>query len=217
MGSTSSRPISATKMLAFDTASVSSDSPSASRVLFPAASAASERGDASVTSTSPTVACHRWNSGRPHQPQSGANGENHEQRCGQPRRPGACHNFRAPCPLSWRKFNLQERRDGVIVPETSERTLELLNLWIWQARAIPEVVVLRRALFVFVCHLPQPCLPMPRRFGAFASAPRGPSFSRNCRIPRFKFTRTEPCERPVFAAISGPVMPSTSRKIRVSR
>ena len=43
------------------------------------------------------------------------------------------------------------------------------------------------------------------------------SNSRNIFIPRHRLTRTESCVRPVCAAISGPVMPSTRRRINVSR
>src|SRR5215470_6319760 len=42
------------------------------------------------------------------------------------------------------------------------------------------------------------------------------SFARSCCMPRWRLTRTEPCVRPVRDAISGPVMPSTSRIINVS-
>ena len=44
-----------------------------------------------------------------------------------------------------------------------------------------------------------------------------PSLSRSISIPRWRFTRTEPAVSPVRSAISGPVIPSTSRRIRGSR
>ena len=43
------------------------------------------------------------------------------------------------------------------------------------------------------------------------------SFSRSNFMPRCRFTRTEAGVSPVCTAISGPVSPSTSRRIKVSR
>ena len=58
---------------------------------------------------------------------------------------------------------------------------------------------------------------MARCTGAPTLASIRARFSRSICIPRCKFTRTDPAVSPVRSAISGPVIPSTNRKISVSR
>ena len=74
--------------------------------------------------------------------------------------------------------------------------LQPCDLWIGRAAAVPQIVVVHGV------------------HGIHASAP---SRSRSCFMPRWRFTRTDAGVRPVRAAISGPVIPSTSRSTSVSR
>src|SRR5207302_8430331 len=95
------------------------------------------------------------------------------------------------------------------VTEYGERFFETLHFRVGLAGGIPEV---RIAEFFAGCfaraHNFSADVPLlPPRFRA----------CRNCCIPRCKLTRTEPCVSPVRAAISGPVIPSTRRRISGSR
>ena len=78
-------------------------------------------------------------------------------------------------------------------PQPAQQLLETLNVGIGRPRSVPQVIVVH---------------------GCAGSTP---SCSRSIFIPRCRFTRTDPGVRPVRAAISSPVMPSTRRISRVSR
>src|SRR5262249_37867941 len=80
-------------------------------------------------------------------------------------------------------------------PEPSEEVLEPADLRIRRTAAVPQVVV------VVLAHPDPPWAILSRR-----------SF-----IPRCRLTRTDPWVIPVREAISGPVIPSTRRRIKVSR
>src|SRR5205085_2873990 len=76
--------------------------------------------------------------------------------------------------------------------QAAKRLLKLFDVGVYLARPIPQIIV-------------------------FHGRSSRPSFSRNSFMPRCRLTRTEAAVMPVRAAISGPVMPSTSRSTRVSR
>src|SRR5581483_7473395 len=76
------------------------------------------------------------------------------------------------------------------VPERLQQMLQPLDLRIGHARLVPQIV---------------------------AHARLRARASRSKCMPRCRFTRTEPSVRPVRSEISGPLMPSTRRRTRVSR
>src|SRR2546423_3569164 len=79
-----------------------------------------------------------------------------------------------------------------LVAKLAEQPFEALDLFFALACLVPKVVA----------HTPRPFIP---------------SLSRRSFIPRCRLTRTDAGCRPVRAAISGPVMPSTRRITNVSR
>src|SRR2546422_6405606 len=95
-------------------------------------------------------------------------------------------------PGAGRKF-----RSRAPVTELAEHQFEPLDFGVRIARSVPKVIVVHGVCLV-------PCLYLE-------------SWLRSSCMPRCKLTRTEPGVSPVRAAISVPVMPSTRRKIRVSR
>src|SRR6266516_7837748 len=140
----------------------------------------------------------------------------------------------APPPAPLRKLPLRKFGRGPLRPKLGEQALEALDFGVGFTRAVPQVIVFHR-LFPFVeLSLRRPSLvaaleptckgapiaAVPSRAGSDRRYSRSVfvrSFSRSCCIPRHRLTRTEPAVRPVRAAISGPVIPSTRRRIRVSR
>ena len=86
----------------------------------------------------------------------------------------------------------QQFRRSMIGAKPAQKALEPLDLGVRLTRAIPKVIV------------------------SHARSSQS-SFCRSCFIPRCRFTRTEAAVMPVRAAISSPVMPSTSRSMSVSR
>ena len=80
-------------------------------------------------------------------------------------------------------------------------SFEADDLGVGRSAAVPEIVAAALRLLV---------VPLAHRLPPS-------SRSRSIAIPRCKLTRTESGVRPVWAAISGPVIPSTSRRARVSR
>src|ERR1035437_10116317 len=119
-------------------------------------------------------------------------------------------------PVSSAADDLRKYRSGAVMSELCEQSFQPLDFRIGLARSIPQIVV---ALCLWVV------------FGAVVFRVHdygvsccgslllgfGLSFARSWCMPRCRLTRTEPGVRPVRAAISGPVMPSTSRRINVSR
>src|SRR5882762_3073947 len=101
--------------------------------------------------------------------------------------------------------NLLERRRGLILPVAAQRRFQFLNFRVRLSGAVPQIIVLHR-LFLLAHVALNPWL------SAALS-----SFSRKSRMPRKRLTRTEPCVSPVRSAISGPVIPSTSRRMSGSR
>src|ERR1700720_1819085 len=79
-----------------------------------------------------------------------------------------------------------------LVTQRAENFFEPLNLRIGFSRSVPQVVVVHKRSLM-------------------------PSFSRKSFMPRCKLTLTDAAVRPVRKAISGPVIPSTSRNTSVSR
>src|SRR6202171_5621141 len=101
--------------------------------------------------------------------------------------------------------DLLERRRRLIVPVAAQRRFQFLNFRVRLSGAVPQIIVLHR-LFLLAHVALNPRLP-----AALSS------LSRKSRMPRKRLTRTEPCVSPVRSAISGPVIPSTSRRMSGSR
>src|SRR5215472_2290127 len=117
-------------------------------------------------------------------------------------------------PSGWSDVRKNWCRAGMT--KSSKDPFQPLHLRIRFARPIPQIVVVSCNGFVWCLVF----LPIPHHCDSCC----GLSFltlerkaARSCCIPRCKLTRTEPVVIPVRAAISGPVMPSTSRRISVSR
>src|SRR5205085_2833221 len=83
-----------------------------------------------------------------------------------------------------------------LVAERAEQFFEPLNLFVRLARLVPQVVAHK----LYCSFPPVPC-----------------SRARSNFMPRCMLTRTDAGASPVRTAISGPVMPSTKRKIKGSR
>ena len=125
----------------------------------------------------------------------GADRDQRERSSGQPCAPGQGRLARRTRHRQRERGPLLRRRCG----ELREQRLEARHVLIGRSRAIPEILVVHRIhQRVLVAAVPS-------------------SACRKSFMPRHRLTRTESGVRPVRRAISGPVIPSTSRRTSVSR